>query len=240
MRRIVSSVLVVALASFLGGAAAQAEAPAASPPPSAADASAAGAPVAGAPASTDPAFPQAFVDRTLGEATAPVTMTVYSALTCSHCAQFHLNVLPDIKKNYVDTGKLRIVFKEFPFNLLGLHAAMATLCVAPESYFDLARTLYRTQSSWAMSSEGEAVVRQMSGFAGLSPAQYAACTGSKPLEDRLIGERTHAVKDLQINSTPTFLFSDSLERIVGAQDYGKFVTLIERQLAKARAAKAQP
>lgn len=226
MRRVLGVLLVVAVMLGVGRFPARAEAgDAASAPPA-----------MEAPAATDPAFPQAFVDRTLGVETAPVTITAYVALTCSHCGHFFLNILPEIKKNYVDTGKVRLVFKEFPFNLLGLHAAMATLCVDPASYFDLTQTLYRTQNSWAMSSEGEAVVRQMSGFAGLSPQQYAACTGSKPLEDRLIAERTHAVKDLQINSTPTFLFSNSLERIVGAQDYSQFAAVIEKQLEKARAA----
>lgn len=191
-----------------------------------------------APATTidsiDPAFPQAFTERSLGDANAPVTMTEYSALTCPHCAHFHTDVLPKLKENYISKGKLRIVFKEFPFSQLGLHAAMAARCLAPEAYDDFTASLFSTQSSWSESNDGETIVRQMAGFAGLSPEKYTACTASKPLQDFILNGRVHATNDLQISSTPTFLFKGGLERIVGAQDYDQFAAAIDRQLAKAK------
>jgi protein-disulfide isomerase len=190
------------------------------------------APVVATTPATDPAFPHAFTDRVMGNADAPVTIVEYFALTCPHCGHFHMQILPEIKTNYIDTGKVRIIFRDFPFNPLGLHAAMAARCIDPQYYFDFVHTLFSTQTSWAESDDGETIVRQMAGFAGLSPEQYAACTASKPLEEMILNGRVKATNETGVNSTPSFLFEGTLERIVGAQDYAQFAAAIDRQLAK--------
>ena len=190
----------------------------------------------------DPSFPQAFTPRTLGQENAPVKMTVYSALTCNHCGDFFLEVLPKLKTTYVDTGKVHMTFKEFPFNLPGLHAAMAALCLEPDAFFGFVDAVFRTQPSWLGQKNPEQHLKQLAGFSGLSPEKYVACTTSKPLEAHMIRERIHATNDLEISATPTFLFEGTLERIVGTQSYGTYASMIERQLerTKERSENASP
>lgn len=173
----------------------------------------------------------AMTERVLGDAKAPVTIIEYSALTCSHCADFHAKVLPELKKNYIDTGKLRIVFREFPFNELGMAAAMAARCLKPESYFDFVSAVFLSQDKW-MAPGGSPLIRQMAGFAGLSDDMFKACVSNKALGDHLLQQRVDATTNLKITSTPTFLIDGTLERIVGTQDYSEYAAMIDRQLAR--------
>ena len=98
-----------------------------------------------------PTLEQAMKDRSLGDANAQVTITEYSSLTCSHCMVFHRDILPDIKKHYIDTGKVKLVFRDFPLGGLAMAAAMMARCAAPERYFGIIEILFRGQSDWANS-----------------------------------------------------------------------------------------
>lgn len=233
-RVIVSSICVLSTAAFLTSASALASAPIQSSDNSQAAEMQIQQQALNSPDQIDPAFPQAFTDRTIGSDSAPLTINVYSSLSCSHCANFYLQTMPAIKKNYVDTGKVRFVIHEFPFNLVGLHAAMAGLCLPIDSYQGFTEGLYKTQASWIGSDNGENHIRQMASFAGLSPDQYAACTASKPLENKLVRDRLHATNDLKVNATPTFLFEGGLERLVGDQTYSAFAQMIEKHLSPAK------
>lgn len=173
----------------------------------------------------------AMTERSMGDAKAPVTIIEYSALTCSHCADFHAKVLPELKKNYIDTGKLRIVFREFPFNELGMAAAMASRCLKPEAYFDYVGAVFASQDKW-LAPGGSPLIRQMAGFAGLSDEMFKACVSNKALGDHLLQQRVDATTNLKISSTPTFLIEGTLERIVGTQDYAEYAAMIDRQLAR--------
>ena len=88
----------------------------------------------------------AFSERALGKPDAPVTLIEYAALTCPHCAHLHLTVLPRIKQNYIDKGLVRIVFNDFPFDEIGLKAAMVARCLPPEQYYDFVQTLFGSQA----------------------------------------------------------------------------------------------
>lgn len=178
-------------------------------------------------------FPEAMTERAIGSPDAPVVIDEYFALTCPHCAKFHRDVLPQLKAEYIDTGKVRLVFHDFIFSEIGLKAAMAARCVKPESYYEFSKTLMEMQDAWQNPSGGEDVLKQVSGFAGLAPVKYQGCVSYQPLSDWLLQVRVDAVNNLNISSTPTFLFRGSLERIVGAQSYADFKAAIDRQLAKA-------
>jgi protein-disulfide isomerase len=176
-------------------------------------------------------FAHATLERVLGKADAPVTLIEYAALTCSHCAEFHTMVLPELKKNYIDTGKVRLVFRDFPFNETGMKAAMAARCLPEARYFDFVGTLFTTQNNW-LNASGETLLKQMAGFAGLPEADYNACVNDKALQDYLLNVRVEATNNDGVNSTPTILIEGTFERIVGAQDYKTYAEAIDRQLAK--------
>jgi protein-disulfide isomerase len=183
-------------------------------------------------------FPEAMTERSLGSPDAPVVIDEYFALTCPHCAKFHKEILPQLKAEYIDTGKVRLVFHDFVFNEIGLKAAMVARCVKPDAYYELTKTLFEMQDAWGNPSGGETVLKQVAGFAGLAPAQYDGCVSYQDLSNWILNVRVEAVNNFNINSTPTFLFRGGLERVVGAQTYADFKAAIDRQLAKAAAAQA--
>lgn len=189
-------------------------------------------PAATAPDDAQGEFPQAFAERSFGKPDAPVTLVEYAALTCPHCAHLHLQVLPRIKQTYIDKGLVRIVFNDFPFNEIGLKAAMVARCAPVDQYYDFVQALFAAQNQWDNPSVGDTLLKQMAGFAGLSPAQYDACVKNNALSETLLKIRVDATNDLQITSTPTILVQGTLERIVGAQDYEEYQKVIDRQLTK--------
>ena len=94
---------------------------------------------------------EALKERVLGQANAPVTIIEYSSLSCPHCAQFHNNVLPKLKKNYIDTGKVKLVYRDFPLGGPAYIAAMMARCAKPDRYFQFLDVLFRDQANWARS-----------------------------------------------------------------------------------------
>lgn len=219
-----SLVVVLGLAGMAPAGATSPAAPPAGAPTAAAAAVAAEPPIA--------QFPDVFTERSLGKPDAPVTLIEYSALTCSHCAHFHKEVLPRLKADYIDTGKVRLVFREFPFSQVGIRAAMAARCLPPEKYYDFVQALFDTQKTWADAPNGDQMVQQMAGFAGLSFDQYTACVGNERILNHVLQMRVDATNNFEINSTPTILIHGVLERIVGAQPYATFAGMIDRQLTR--------
>lgn len=177
-------------------------------------------------------FAHAFTERSFGKPDAPVTLVEYAALTCPHCAHVHAQVMPQLKRTYIDTGLVRVVFRDFPFNEIGLKAAMAARCAPESNYYDFLQALFAAQDKWSNPSVGDTLLKQMSGFAGLSPEQYDRCTKNSELSDMLLKVRVAATNDMQITSTPTILVEGTLERVVGAQDYSEYQKVIDRQLVK--------
>ena len=92
-----------------------------------------------------PTTEEALKDRILGDPNAPITMIEYSSLTCSHCRKFHAEILPKIKKNYIDTGKLKLIYRDFPFDQLGLLATVMARCAPPKRYFGFIDVLFQSK-----------------------------------------------------------------------------------------------
>ena len=101
---------------------------------------------------------QALSEMSIGSADAPVTLHEYSSLTCPHCATFHAEALPQIKKNYVDTGKVRIVFHDFPLDNLALAAVALARCAGPKRNVEFFDMLYQTQADWSRSDQPQAAL----------------------------------------------------------------------------------
>jgi protein-disulfide isomerase len=163
-------------------------------------------------ASPGPAAANAAVtgeDRVLGRADAKVTVIEYASLTCGHCAEFHTTALPKLKETYIDTGKVRLIFRDFPLDELALRASALAQCIGPERYFAFLDVLFRSQASWARSNDPTAALTRLAKLGGMSEPQIEACYTNKALADRILATRLQAAQQYKIDSTPTFIINGS-------------------------------
>ena len=168
-------------------------------------------------------------DFVLGDPGAPVTMIEFSSLTCPHCASFHANTLPEIKKNYIVTGKVRLVYRHFPFDQPALLAAALAECAGHDRFFNFVDVLFASQSTWARAANTPAALNKIGRLGGLKTDAIAACFADKEMLDRILSDRIEGAKKYDINSTPTFIVNG--EKLVGAQPYEMFVDVFERLLS---------
>ncbi len=176
------------------------------------------------------AIEDAMSEMALGSADAPVTMIEYSSLGCPHCAAFHRDTLPRIKKEYIDTGKLRLVFRDFPLGAPALAASMIARCSGPRKYFGFIEILFRSQAQWSRSKNPLEALTRVSRFGGMTEADVEACLKYQPLLESIRKGAETAQKNHQITSTPTFLIAG--EMISGAQPFDTFKKAIDKALKK--------
>lgn len=168
---------------------------------------------------------KALAERVIGKAEAPITIIEYASLTCPHCARFHKETLPKIKAAYIDTGKAKLIFRDFPFDGLALRAAALARCAPQERYFAVIETLFQQQDNWTRAKDPLASLGNIGKLAGMSQATVDACFKDTKLLDsivqiRLDGEKTHGVA-----STPTFVIGK--EKISGAEPFETFDKLLK-------------
>lgn len=173
-------------------------------------------------------------DYVMGKADAPVTMLEFASFTCPHCAAFTVNVLPQIEKDYVDTGKVKIVFRQFPLNGLDLRAGMMARCAPREQYFNISKVLFQTQQSWATASDPIAALAQIGGMAGLPKDKFDACLADNSVADAIIKLGQDAQAAYQVNATPTFVVEG--EKLEGEASFDTFSAIFDRKLAEKGAA----
>ena len=152
-------------------------------------------------------------DRVLGKEDAPVTVVEYASMTCPHCAHFHETTYPELKKRYIDTGKVRFIFREFPLDPLAAGASMLARCADKEQFFPLIETLFQQQSKWAVEKpipQLLAIARQ----AGFSEEKFKACLSDQKMLDAMQAEQKRATDKFQVNSTPT-LFVNGKKHVGG-------------------------
>ena len=170
-------------------------------------------------------------DRVLGDEAAPVLIVEYSSLTCPHCASFHEETLPEITKEYIDTGKVRLIFRDFPFGPRAKFASMIARCVDAGRYYGFLTVLFRDQEQWAGSAQFEADLRRLSRLAGLSEADFNACRENQALLEGIERKAAEAGEKYGIESTPSFIING--EKISGALPFEEFKTVIDKALEKA-------
>lgn len=171
-------------------------------------------------------------ETVLGEAGAPVTVLEYSSLTCPHCAAFHTDTLPRLKETYIDSGKVRLVYRDFPLDRLALAAAVIAHCVDPQRYFGFLEMLYRDQESWTRSADPLAELKVRAQLAGLSEAGVDACLSNQPLIAAVQQRAKGAQQEYGIDSTPSFIVAG--KKIAGEQSFENFAKAIDAALAESR------
>jgi len=176
--------------------------------------------------------PEALPDMTLGADNAPVTIIEYASATCPHCAHFDETTFPDLKKRYIDTGKVRFIFREFPLDNLAAAGFMLARCAGKDDknkYFAMIDTLFRQQSTWAVEKPIPpmlAIAKQ----AGFTEATFNACLANQPILDGIEKVRERAVTKFKVDSTPTFFING--EKHPGAMSIDEMAKVIDPYLKK--------
>lgn len=171
---------------------------------------------------SDIAKPVSLPDMALGPANAPVTITEFASMTCSHCAAFSEAVFPKIKAEYIDTGKIRYVFREFPLDIKATAGSMLARCIAkdvPGKYFAVIDMLFKQQGDWVMKNTTTTLSR-IGKQAGLSQQQVEDCLKDQALLDKIAADQKYASEVLKIDSTPTFFVNG--EKIKGEASFEEF------------------
>lgn len=177
-------------------------------------------------------------DIVMGNPKAPVTLIEYSSLTCPHCAHFSNDIFPTIKKDYIDTGKVKYISRDFPLDGAALKAAKLPHCAGKDRYFDFLKVLFKTQDNWAHKDDYQEILGNIARLGGMSGADFDKCMNDKELELSIADTRLHATQELNITSTPTFFING--EKLPGVGNIQAFVDVLEKALKKAPSAAAQP
>ena len=175
-----------------------------------------------AQSASDVAKPQSLPDMALGPATSPVTITEYASMTCGHCANFNETVFPKIKSEFIDTGKIRYVFREFPLDIKAAAGSMLARCIAngdSGKYFAVIDMLFKQQNDWVMKNTAETLTR-IGKQAGLSQQAVETCLKDQALLDKIAADQKFASEVLKVNSTPTFFING--EMIKGGTSFEEF------------------
>ena len=169
-------------------------------------------------------------DRVLGKADAPITIIEYASLTCPHCAHFAVDVLPKLKQKWIDTGKAKLVLRDFPLDEPALRAAMVARCAPPDKFYPLADTFFSQQEQWVTARDYRAALEKLAKLAGIGDKQFKTCIEDKKLEDQVAQSRLTAAQQLGVSSTPSFFVNG--QKFEGAPTFEAFDQLLSGLAAK--------
>jgi protein-disulfide isomerase len=160
-----------------------------------------------------------------GDANAAITMIEYSSLSCPHCARFQKDVLPQIKKDFIDTGKVKLIQRDFPLNKPAVQAAQLAHCAGPMRYSAMVDVLFKTQDQWLTEDVVEKLA-QTAATAGIDRATFDACLANKDIEAQIVATRKAGEDAFQVNATPTFIINGVKRE--GEQSYDDLKALFEK------------
>jgi len=145
----------------------------------------------------------------IGNQDAKISIIAYESLTCSHCANFHINILPDLKKEFIDTGIAKIEFRHFPLDIAAFNASKIAQC-NNDGGSDILNSLYLNQPKWIKGKTIEEVNENLKKFLKSEGFQFDfnKCTTDKNIEDFVLNDRIEGVKKFKVNATPTIIIND--------------------------------
>lgn len=150
--------------------------------------------------------PGALPDMQLGKDDAKVTIVEYASMTCPHCAHFHETTLPALKTKYIDTGKARLILREFPFDPSAEAGFMLARC-SKDNYFPMVDVLFRQQANWAGVANTKDALLQISKMAGFTQESFEACLTDQKLLDDVRSVQKRGADEFKVDSTPTFFIN---------------------------------
>lgn len=192
-----------------------------------------------APGQLPPALPSTdpkMTVRAIGATDAPVTVMEFFSLTCPHCARFSRTTLQEVKKKLVDTGKLRMVFHDFPLDNLALLAAMVARTLPADKYEPFCEALFSSQDTWAFARNVDNIAElgKIAALWGMSKAEFQAAISDTPLKVALLKQQDNDQKRYGIDSTPSFVFNGpgaTNRKLVGEMPYSEFAAAVAKAAA---------
>ena len=195
-----------------------------------ADVPTANAPTANTPTANVPAADPHMAERASGAASAPATVVEWFSFTCHYCAHFAADVFPEIKRKLIDTGKVRLVFREYPRDQVDLMAAMVARTLPPERYEPFKDALLATQAHWAFDQnvDSKEELAKMAALAGMPRDIFDRVVADNALRTAILDAQQEAEKRYNINATPTFIFHDKAYTGEVGSSYAGFLGMIDR------------
>jgi protein-disulfide isomerase len=174
-------------------------------------------------------------DRVLGSTNAKITVIEYASMTCPHCAEFHAGPFQMLKTEYIKTGKVRFIYRDFPLDQLALAAAMMARCASKERYYPIVDIIFRTQANWAKQANPTDALSQIGLLSGISKKTYKACVGNKDIYEGVMKIRNDGEAKFDIQSTPTIIING--KPIKGHLTAEKLRLTLDSELAKSKTTK---
>jgi protein-disulfide isomerase len=167
-----------------------------------------------------------------GDPNAKVTVIEYASLTCSHCGHFHRDTYPEIKKTFVDSGKVRWIFRHFPLDSLAMAGAVLTACAPEGKGRTLFDTLFKNQEAWVLSQTPIEPLKGYAQVAGMTGDDVEACLRNRALMDEFRAELNRNSETHNVEATPAFFIGE--ENFQGAPDLADLTEILDKQLAAAK------
>ncbi len=173
-----------------------------------------------------------FGQRSIGSPSAPVTAIEYFSLTCTHCAHFANAVMPQVKPNLIDTGKLQIIYRDFPLDGVALQAAQVARSLPADEYYTFIEALFANQDDWAFvpvtdpnnPPDYAALLYKYAALAGMDQGTYQAAIHNDKLKAFILQEQQDGEKQYNVNATPTFIINGKI--FPGAMEYTDFANTV--------------
>lgn len=169
-------------------------------------------------------------DRVLGSMMAPVTVIEYASLSCSHCADFEKETFPQIKKEWIDTGKVKYVLRDLPWDDMALGMAKVTRCAPEAQFYPLVETFYAQQMKIFGSKDVLGEIKNVAKMAGMAPDQVEACIKDPDIHAKVVAMKDTGFNVLQVRGTPTFFVNGTV--VNGAVPYKDFKKTLDAEYAK--------
>ena len=162
------------------------------------------------------------IENYIGNKDSNVTVIEYASMTCGHCATFHNKVFPKLKEKYIETGKIKFIYRDFPLDQQALYASILARCAPKEKYFDFLELIFNTQEKW-ISGKDEFVdkLTNIGQMGGLSENQISSCFRNENLVDLVIDNRSVGEKKYNISSTPSFIINEKKFTAMSFKDFEK-------------------
>ncbi len=173
-------------------------------------------------------------EHVIGSKNAPVTIYEYSSFGCYHCADFHLDVLPELKKEFVDKGVLKVVFVPFPIDKASMDAALLAECMPKDKYFAFVDLLFKKQREWGLARNPQKVLKQYAALSGINSEKADICLNNDDEAREILMNRQNGISQLGIQGTPSFVISykGQNELIPGMQSFESFSNIIKQKISK--------
>jgi len=144
-----------------------------------------------------------------GNENAKITIIAYESLTCSHCADFHKDVYPQLKKDYIDTGLAKIEFRHFPLDIAAFNASKISQCKQGQG-LNILESLYSDQQAWVKGSSVEEINKNLKKFINQQgfDIDFDKCVNNKEIEDFVLNDRIDGAKNFDVNATPTIIINN--------------------------------